>query len=61
MLEYKFKTVKDLKDALNKFPDDVIVDISELPKNILRQGLTALYDGKTVLICEFYDPEQSKD
>ncbi|HHR6132326.1 MULTISPECIES: hypothetical protein [Providencia] len=60
MLEYEFKTVKELKDALNKFPDDAIVDISELPKNILRQNLMALYDGKGVLICEYNDSEKNQ-
>ncbi|MCW2258568.1 putative transcriptional regulator [Providencia alcalifaciens] len=60
MLEYEFKTVRELKDALNKFPDDAIVDISELPKNILRQSLMALYDGKGVLICEYHDSEKNQ-
>lgn len=57
MLEHKFKTVRELKDALNECPDDAEIDISELPNNISRHGLTTVFDGKKVLICEYHDYE----
>lgn len=49
MLEHKFKTVRELKDALNECPDDAEIDISELPSNISIHGLTTVFDGKKSL------------
>ncbi|MEK8137970.1 hypothetical protein [Morganella morganii] len=49
MLEHKFKTVRELKNALNECPDDAEIDISELPNNISRHGLTTVFDGKKSL------------
>lgn len=36
MLEHKFKTVRELKDALNECPDDAEIDIRAYPKRNYR-------------------------
>lgn len=56
MIEYK--TVLELKQALNKFPDNALVEISELPEKLSKHGLTTIFNGEEVLICEFHDYEK---
>lgn len=55
MIEYRFKTVGELKKVLSQYPDEAIIDIGELPENIEVDGLTAIFDGNSVLICQYHD------
>lgn len=58
MIEYKFKTVLELKQALNNYPDNALVEISELSEKLSKHGLSTVFNGEKVLICEFHDYEK---
>ncbi|PAV06598.1 hypothetical protein CBG25_05705 [Arsenophonus sp. ENCA] len=60
MIEYKFKTVSELKKVLNHYPDNALVEIGELPEKLAKHGLTTVFDSERVLICEFHDYQKEE-